>query len=133
MVTKTMLQGEGCPSYPNQSVQRARVVESRVTGPQSPITFTVGDILAVGHRDRQWTTYVWITDQNRHAGWVPDTHLDITGEHEAMAIRDYDATELTIVEGEIVDVIEEAGGWMRCRNAHGIHGWVPGKNTQILM
>ena len=85
--------------------QRARVTESHVSSPQSPVKFTVGDILGVGHRDRQWTTYVWVTDQGGHAGWVPDTYLEMTGEHEAVAIRDYDATELTIVKDEIVEVI----------------------------
>jgi hypothetical protein len=31
-----------------------------------------------------------------------------------------------------VDVLEEAGGWTHCRNAHGIDGWAPSENTQIL-
>lgn len=94
--------------------------------------FSVGDILGVGHRDRQWTTYVWVTDQGGHAGWVPDTYLEMTSEHEAVATRDYDATELTIVKDEIVDVLEEAGGWTHCRNAGGIDGWVPSAKIQIL-
>lgn len=115
-----------------QSVQRARVLESHVSSPQSPVRFTVGDILGIGHRDRQWTSYVWVTDQGGHAGWVPDTYLEMTGEREAVAIRDYDATELTIVKDEIVEVIEEAGGWTHCRNAHGIDGWVPSSKIQIL-
>ena len=112
--------------------QRARVTESHVSSPQSPVKFTVGDILGVGHRDRQWTTYVWVTDQGGHAGWVPDTYLEMTGEREAVAIRDYDATELTIVKDEIVEVLEEAGGWTHCRNAHGIDGWVPSSKIELL-
>ena len=115
-----------------QSVQRARVLESHVSSPQSPVKFSVGDILGIGHRDRQWTSYVWVTDQGGHAGWVPDNYLQMTGEHEAVAIRDYDATELTIVRDEIVDVLEEAGGWTHCRNAHGIDGWVPSSKIRIL-
>ena len=115
-----------------QSTQRARVIESHVSSPQSPVKFAVGDVLGVGHRDRQWTTYVWVTDQGGHAGWVPDTYLEMTGEHDAVAIRDYDATELTIVKDEVVDVLEEAGGWTHCRNAHGIDGWVPSSKVKVL-
>ena len=115
-----------------QTPQRARVRESHVSSPQSPVKFIVGDILGVGHRDRQWTTYVWVTDQSGHAGWVPDTYLEMTGAHEAVAIRDYDATELTIVKGEIVDVLEEAGGWAHCRNATGVDGWVPSSKIEPL-
>ena len=115
-----------------QSPQRARVRESHVSSPQSPVQFVVGDILGVGHRDRQWTTYVWVTDQSGHAGWVPDTYLEMTSAHEAVAVRDYDATELTIVKGEFVDVLEEAGGWAHCRNATGIDGWVPSSKIEPL-
>ena len=115
-----------------QSVQRARVIESHVSSPQSPVKFQVGDILGVGHRDRQWTMYVWVTDQSGHAGWVPDTYLEMTDPREAVATRDYDATELTIVKDETVEVLEEAGGWTHCRNAHGVDGWVPSSKIELL-
>jgi uncharacterized protein YgiM (DUF1202 family) len=115
-----------------KSPQRANVRESHVSSPQSPVKFIAGDILGVGHRDRQWTTYVWVTDQSGHAGWVPDTYLEMTSAHEAVAIRDYDATELTIVKGECVDVLEEAGGWVHCRNASGVDGWVPSSKIEPL-
>jgi SH3-like domain-containing protein len=115
-----------------QSPQRARVIESHVSSPQSPVEFVTGDILGVGHRDRQWTTYVWVTDQSGHAGWVPDSYLEMTSEHEAVAVRDYDATELTIVKDEIVEVLEETGGWVHCRNSGGIDGWVPTSKVQLL-
>lgn len=113
------------------SPQFARVLESHVSSPQSPVKFVVGDILGVGHRDRQWTTYVWVTDQGGHAGWVPDTYLEMTGDREAVAVRDYDATELTIVKGELVEVLEEAGGWVHCRNSSGVDGWVPTAKIQL--
>jgi hypothetical protein len=90
--------------------QRARVIESHVSGPESPVKFTAGDLLGVGHRDQQRTTHVWVTDKSGHAGWVPDTCLDMTSEHAAVANRDLDTTDLAIVKDEIVDILEEAGG-----------------------
>lgn len=112
--------------------QRARVIESHVSGPESPVKFTAGDLLGVGHRDQQRTTHVWVTDQSGHAGWVPDTCLEMTSEHGAVANRDFDATDLTIVKDEIVDVLEEAEGSTHCRNAHGTAGWVPSEMIQLL-
>ena len=110
----------------------ARVLESHVSSPQSPVVFVAGDVLGVGHRDRQWTTYVWVTDERGHAGWVPDTYLAMTGSREALAIRDYDGTDLTIVEGDIVEFLEEAGGWSLCRNDNGVEGWVPNEKIQAV-
>ena len=40
------------------------------------------------------------------------------------------ATELTIAKGELLDVREEAGGWLRCRTSSGHEGWVPGDNVE---
>lgn len=115
-----------------QPGRRARVIESHVSGPESPVTFTVGDLLGVGHRDQQRTTHVWVTDQNGHAGWVPETCLEMTSEHVAVATCDFDATDLTIVKDEIVDILEEAGESTHCRNAHGTAGWVPSEMVELL-
>jgi len=104
---------------------RVRVVESHVTSYEDTVHFRTGDVLGVGHHDQQWTSYVWCMDQHGHAGWVPDFYLEMTGEHEATALRDYDATELTVGRGEELDVLEEAGGWLRCRTANGTEGWIP--------
>ena len=75
---------------------------------------------------------MWVADQSG-VGSVPVcTYLEMTSAHEAVAIRDYDATELTIVKGECVDVLEEAGGWVHCRNATGVDGWVPSSKIEPL-
>ncbi len=115
----------------DQSRQLVRVFSSHVTSDPRPVRFRAGDILNVGHRDKQWTAYVWCTDQEGHAGWVPDFYLEMTSEHEATALRDYDATELTVARGEVLEVLEEAGGWLRCRNASGLEGWVPANHVEV--
>jgi hypothetical protein len=109
---------------------RVRVTRAHVTNVSGPVRFAAGDALGVGHRDRQWTSYVWCTDPSGHAGWVPDSYIRMTGEHEATALRDYDATELTVGEGEELEVIEEAGGWLLCRTSLGITGWVPADRVE---
>jgi hypothetical protein len=108
-----------------ETPSRVRVVESHVTSSEDTVHFHTGDVLGVGHHDQQWTSYVWCMDQHGHAGWVPDFYIEMTGEHEATALRDYDATELTVGRGEELDVLEEAGGWLRCRTGSGTEGWIP--------
>jgi len=90
--------------------KRVRVIRSHITSDPDPVRFVAGDVLSVGHHDQQWRSYVWCTDQSGHAGWMPDFYLEMTGAHEATALRDYDATELTVGPGELLDVLEEAGG-----------------------
>ena len=110
--------------------QRVRVVRSHITSGPDPVHFVTGDALSVGHHDQQWRSYVWCTDQAGHAGWVPDFYIEMTGAHEATALRDYDATELTVGPNDVLDVLEEAGGWLRCRTDGGHEGWVPADNVE---
>jgi hypothetical protein len=104
---------------------RVRVVESHVTSYSDTVHFRIGDVLGVGHHNQQWKSYVWCMDQGGHAGWVPDFYIEMTAEHEAIALRDYDATELTVGRGEELDVLDEAGGWLLCRTSNGLEGWIP--------
>ena len=113
-----------------ETPSRVRVVESHITSSEETVHFRTGDALGVGHRDQQWKAYVWCTDQHGHAGWVPDFYIEMTGEHEATALRDYDATELTVNTGELLEVLAEAGGWLRCRTSNGLEGWLPADTVE---
>jgi len=110
--------------------RRVRVVRPHVTSDPDPMRFAAGDALSVGHHDQQWPSYVWCTDRSGHAGWVPHFFLEMTGAHEATALRGYDATELTVATDELLDVLEEAGGWLRCRTSSSQVGWVPADNVE---
>lgn len=105
-----------------------RVAISRVTSDPNPIRFEKGEVIICGHRDRQWTDYLWCTAQSGRQGWVPDFYLEMSGEHEGVALREYDGTELTVAVGDRLEALEEAGGWVRCRAATGLVGWVPADN-----
>jgi len=115
-----------------ETSQRVRVVRSHIGSIPDPVRFVAGDALSIGHHDQQWRSYVWCADQSGHAGWVPDFYLETTGAHEATALRDYDATELTVGPGELLDVLDEAGGWLRCLTSSGHEGWAPGDNVEAV-
>jgi uncharacterized protein YgiM (DUF1202 family) len=109
-----------------------RVVTSYVSSAPEPVRFRTGEAVVVGRHDQQWTSYVWGTDEAGRAGWVPEEYLQPTGASEAVALRDYDATELTVARGERLEVLSEAGGWLLCRTVAGLTGWVPSDHVEPL-
>lgn len=114
----------------NEPSHHVRVITPYVSSAPHPVRFRQGEDVVVGRRDQQWTSYVWGADQSGRAGWVPEEYLRITGPAEAVALRDYDATELTVARGERLEVLDEAGGWLLCRTAAGLTGWVPSDHVE---
>jgi hypothetical protein len=113
--------------------QRVRVVEAHVTSDPNPIRFRAGDTLGVGHHDQVWKDYVWGTDQAGRSGWVPVDFLEIGPDgSSATALRDYDSTELTVGRKQVLDVLDEVGGWYLCRAESGVSGWVPSTSVEPI-
>jgi hypothetical protein len=106
-----------------------RVTTSRARDHIVNISIHSGDTIAVGHRNQQYPEFVWGASEDGHHGWVPERCIEMTAEHEGVATCDYDASQLTVVKDELLEVLEEAGVWIRCRNSAGVEGWVP---LQIL-
>lgn len=110
---------------------KVRVVEAHVTNDPNPVRFRTGDTLGIGHHDQVWTQYVWATDQAGRSGWVPESYLEVQpGGQTAVALRDYDSTELTVGRKQVLEVLGEAGGWYLCRTETGASGWVPGTSVE---
>ena len=49
----------------------------------------------------------------------------MNGRIEAVALRDYDGTELTVAKGEMLERLDDEGGWLLCRTSPGRIGWLP--------
>jgi hypothetical protein len=109
----------------DESTTGVRVTASRARDHIKNISVRAGDGLVVGHRNQQYPEFVWGAAEDGSAGWVPETRLRMTGPGEAVATSDYDASQLTVVKGETLDVLERTPSWWRCRNAAGVQGWVP--------
>ena len=105
--------------------RRAHACRAFLTSDTNPLKLKAGDVVAVGHRDGVWSSYVWGSDESGHAAWVPEEFIERRGEHEAVLLRDYDSSELTVVKGDEFEVLDEAGGWCLCRTPGGANGWVP--------
>lgn len=95
-----------------------------------PVRFQAGETVRVGERDTEWPEFLWATDGSGRSGWVHERFLAATT-GEATALQDYDARELDAEAGDVVRLIEEAGGWWWCENAIGEQGWLPERDLDI--
>jgi hypothetical protein len=107
--------------------RRVRVTESRPRDHVETIHISPGDVVGVGHRNQQFPEFLWCASENGHQGWVAESYLEMTSEKEAVALREYDAAQLTVVEGELLNALDEQGAFILCRNAAGAQGWVPAR------
>ena len=107
--------------------RRVRVTESRPRDHVVTIHIGPGDIVGVGHRNQQYPEFLWCASEDGHQGWVAESYLEMTSEKEAVALKEYDAAQLTVVEGELLDALDTQGAFILCRNAAGAQGWVPAR------
>lgn len=89
-----------------------------------PLKVRAGDCLTIGQRDPDYPGWVWCTSKSAKSGWVPENYLAIEGDQGLMR-HDYDATELTVAAGEMVELLGSESGWGLCRTAEGHIGWLP--------
>lgn len=94
-----------------------------------PIVLCVGDEVTIEDRESEWSGWIWCATAEGKSGWVPADYIRRSG-HNGMALRDYDASELTVTKGERLAILDEACGWYRCRTEDGRLGWVPKQNVQ---
>ncbi len=95
-----------------------------------PISVKKGDPVAVGKQDTEWPGWVWCTDRGGVEGWVPEQYLERLDDRGKM-LRDYNAIELSIRQGERLTLGEEANGWFWATNEQGQSGWVPAKHVRL--
>ena len=97
-----------------------------------PVRFRRGDAVRLGDRDPDFPGWIRATDPAGRTGWAPEALLDRQGTREAIAIADYDATELNVSPGEKLTVRRELAGWYWVYNEQGDLGWVPVASTRPI-
>ncbi len=102
----------------------------RVTRPYEqpypdPISVRAGDHVAPDFgKETDIEGWVWCIAEDGRGGWTPRAWLD--QEDGGWRIdRDFDAIELTVEPGEVLDVLEEESGFYRVEKPDGSTGWVP--------
>jgi len=112
----------------------AFVTEAYETVYKNPIKLKIGDTVKIEKRETNpdWLGWVYCIDSRGIAGWVSEKYLN-ESRQTATAIKDYDATELTVSSGEHVKIYYEEFGWCWCRNEDGVRGWIPSKNLKVVL
>ena len=98
-------------------------IASHIKGYEHPIILSRNDKIII----KEWgdsQLWVWGVNERQQEGWIPINILEINDD-EAITLKDYDATEMTIGIGETVHILEENSGWYWCENATGELGWIP--------
>lgn len=117
----------------NDSTMRpCQVIAAYDTPYSDPIMVQAGDEMTVGERESKWPGWLWCTAPDGKSGWVPASYLKRDGDL-AVALCDYDATELTVRVGEQLLAGKEESDWIWCTNQKGHSGWVPVENLHLRM
>lgn len=74
--------------------------------------------------------WVWCTAEDNRSGWVPCSWL-VKGDGTWRVSRQFNAIELTVVLGEILDVTFAESGFFWATKQNGEAGWVPRENVSV--
>lgn len=106
------------------STDRVYVVKGYSAQYTDPIVVHSGERVDIERQDDQFPGWWWCRASDGRQGWIPDVVLEIQGQR-GIALRNYDAQELSVESGEEVRFVEARNGWVRVANAEGRTGWVP--------
>lgn len=109
-----------------------RVIRSYQSTSTDPIVMKEGDRLQVEDKPTDWDGWVWCLHSSGKNSWVPGIYLNREGNNTALALQDYNATELSVREGQELEIFNEVAGWYWCRNGDGKSGWVPAENIKLI-
>ncbi len=110
----------------------ALVVTGHETEFTDPLTMSTGDALKILQRkSEEWPGWVFCESKTGKKGWVPESIVAINAEN-AVAQQNYDAREVSVMEGEIVRIERTESGWAWVTNMTNEAGWVPLKKLKIV-
>ncbi len=108
-----------------------RVLHDHVHKYEDPIRFERGESIVVERQDEDHPGWWWCTDKRGRSGWVHESFFE-PEDYRFVAREDYDARELDVRTGEIVQVLDVRGSWALCQNTAGESGWVPLTNLEPI-
>lgn len=102
------------------------VIHAHQASYTNPIHVAAGDVLSLSGGEDLWEghRWLWALATDGREGWVPADLPCCRGEF-TVAAYDYAARELTVMPGEVVDVLRVSHGWAWCRRETGDEGWIP--------
>jgi len=107
----------------------AVVIKAYRSAYPDPLILKKGVTVKVEVRQTDWEGWLWTTTEKGNQGWVPERFVERDGGRGVLK-RDYNATELTVSEGERLRVLDRESGWALCQKLSGGEGWVPEENLR---
>jgi len=105
---------------------RRQVVLTYVALYPDPIRIRGGEQVELQRQDDEYPGWWWCQSAEGRQGWVPESILEINGA-KARILVDYDARELSVKTGDVVETLQYLGGWVWVTNTEGQSGWIPEK------
>ncbi|SMP51286.1 SH3 domain-containing protein [Anoxynatronum buryatiense] len=105
-----------------------QVIRRHEPDTDNPIRLIKGELVIPGEEATYWKNWTHCTTPGgEKAGWVPAQILKETARGTVVA-EDYDAIELTVEAGQILELLKVLNEWGWCRTSEGVDGWVPMEN-----
>lgn len=104
-----------------------RVQEDYKRPYENPIAASAGSFVQPvldGSVTTDFMGWTWCIGEDGRAGWVPDNWCE-RGNDKWRLIRDFDAIELTVRQGDRLKLIYSESGFVMAETASGERGWVP--------
>ncbi len=79
-----------------------------------------GEAITPIRTDTEYPGWHWVENAKGLGGWIPSAIL-----RDDVALEAFDSTELTVTEGDEVQILSIRQGWVRCRAANDDTGWLP--------
>lgn len=107
------------------------VTTARAPEPSEALAVSKGERMTWERRPTEWEGWLFCRAASGVEGWVPEAWLHLEGMH-AEIDRDYDATELNVSVGDVVEGELVESGWLLAHDASGRAGWVPLACLRVL-
>ncbi len=93
---------------------------------EDPVAVRAGDTVTVDQKRSKGTDvlgWLWVQGPDGREGWAPETWLAGDGERRTIT-RDFNAIELNVAVGEVVELLVGESGFVWCRKPDGRQGWL---------
>ena len=98
-----------------------------------PLVAKKGEIVEGQEKETEWEGWLFCRNGSGIHGWVPKSYLESISESGRFQfLRDYNARELTVDQGQEVIVLDEESSWAWVRTFLGEEGWIPIEKLQDL-
>ncbi len=95
-----------------------------------PLVAPEGTVLDVLRRnDGVYTEWFVCRSIQGIEAYVPEELLEVDGS-KGKLLADYSSWELTVQKGEVLERLQEMGGWIWAKTSEGEYGWVPSLNVK---